>query len=78
MSESVVNFRRGAAWRLPRVVSPARNALVRSVPTLKFLYRACAMVSAYGFVCVWLWFLGGDRNFATVVTHCTPISALSG
>lgn len=60
---TVVNFRRAAAWRFPRLGPPARKALVSSWPAAKWLYRVCATLACWVFALIWFAALLHQKGF---------------
>jgi hypothetical protein len=69
MSETVVNFRRAAAWRFPRLGPPARKALVLCWPAAKWLYRASAIMAACWFGLIFLVCLMAEKGFLLAATE---------
>jgi hypothetical protein len=78
MSETVVNFRRAAAWRFPRLGPPARKALVLCWPAAKWLYRASAALSAFGFGLIFLACLSAEKGFQQVLAQSFVASRTLG
>jgi hypothetical protein len=69
MSETVLNSRRAAAWLFPRLGPPARKALVRCWPAVKWLYRASAVIAACWFGLIFLVCLLAEKGFLLAATE---------